>query len=147
MKARSLRIKKADGALVAFDHFVAALQATASTLPNGEYVVTISRVQSRRSVDQNRLLWLWLNCIADETGNSAQVVHDYYCDKFLKQVDALADGRQFYRVRGTSGLDKQAFTDFLNKLQADAASEFGILLPQPSDLAWEAFEMEYKNKI
>ncbi len=147
MKTRTIRFKKENGIIVAFDSLCYTLQAATSTMPNGDYTCTIARVVPRRSIDQNRLLWLWLNCIADETGNTAQVCHDYYCDKYLRAVETLRDGRQFYRTRGTSGLDSQAFTEFLNKVQADAASEFGILLPQPSDLAFEAFAAEYRGKI
>jgi hypothetical protein len=35
-------------------------------------------------------------------------------------------------------------TVFLNQIQADAASEFGIALPSPEDRYWEEFYNEYK---
>jgi hypothetical protein len=35
-------------------------------------------------------------------------------------------------------------TVFLNKVQADAAVEFGITLPSPEDKYWEDFYNEYK---
>lgn len=39
------------------------------------------------------------------------------------------------------------FSDFLNKIQADANVEFGIRLPSPDDLYWGEFEAYYKNFI
>ena len=37
-------------------------------------------------------------------------------------------------------------TDFLNKVQADAAAELGITLPLPEDRYYSEFINEYQNR-
>jgi hypothetical protein len=39
------------------------------------------------------------------------------------------------------------FADFLTKIQADAATELGITLPDPKDKYWEEFERYYRQFI
>lgn len=36
---------------------------------------------------------------------------------------------------------------FLDMVQADAASELGIILPDPEDLNYAAFEEYYRNRL
>ena len=121
------------------------LDRVLDTMPNGIRELVFRRPETRRSSLQNRLMWLWLTCIADETGNDKQDVHDYYCMKFLTRTVAI-NGREERAVTGTSGLTTEAMTDFLNRVQADAASELGIRLPSPDDEAWAAFEEYYKSR-
>ena len=91
-------------------------------------------------------MWLWFSCIQHETGQNINDIHDYYCTKFLKRVVHI-NGRGSVAVSGTSKLNTAAFTNFLNNVQADAASEFGITLPLPEDLMWEAFKNEYERYL
>ena len=50
-------------------------------------------------------------------------------------------------VGSTSTLDTVAFTDFLNKIQADAAQEFNCVLPTPDDFFFEPFEAENERYL
>ena len=122
--------------------------AVISSLSNGRYTVTITKSKEPRSLDQNALMWLWFTCLESETGQPAQDIHDYYCLKFLpRDVIDLSTG-VLTRVGGhTSTLSTQAFTDFLNRVHSDAATELGITLPSPDDPAWSEFEDEYNAKL
>lgn len=120
------------------------LSPVLSTLRNGSYVLTVKRKAEKRSVDQNALMWAWFTCIETETGTPRQDVHDYYCRKFLRKT-IMWNGRTEVVAEGTSRQTKDRMTVFLNQVQADAASEFGITLPTPEDEAWEAFFE--RNKI
>ena len=114
-----------------------------STLRNGRYIVTIVREKEPRSIEQNNLMWLWFTCIESETGTTKQDVHDYYCSKFLrKTIDWNGTVRTI--VEGTSKLHKDRMKDFLNKVQADALTEFGIRLPLPEDIGFEEFYHTYR---
>jgi hypothetical protein len=117
-----------------------------STLMNGSYILTVKRETKKRSLDQNSLMWLWYTCIERETGTDKNDVHDYYCTKFLHR-NMNINGRQTVAVGGTSKLNTAQFADFLNKVQADAASEFGIRLPSPDDLRFEEFKNEYSRYL
>lgn len=114
------------------------LSPVLSTLRNGSYVLTVKRKAEKRSVDQNALMWAWFTCIETETGTPRQDVHDYYCRKFLRKT-IMWNGRAEVVAEGTSKQSKDRMTVFLNQVQADAASEFGITLPTPKDEEWEAF--------
>lgn len=114
-----------------------------STLSNGTYTITIKKVQEKRSIAQNDLMWMWLKCIENETGTPKDEVYMYYCKKFLMRTMAI--GQKQERIYMTSSkLTSEQMTEFLNKIQADAASELGITLPRPQDKYFEAFYADYK---
>lgn len=102
---------------------------------NGVYELTLQKQTRRRSLDQNRLMWLWFTIIAEQWSEAcgyaitSQNVHDTYCLLLLPVTTPKGT------VGGTTkGLTTEQFTDFLNKVQADVAAEYGIELPQPDDL-------------
>ena len=127
------------GEQVTYDKEPAAI---IQTLRNGRYVVTIAREKDPRSISQNSLMWLWFTCIASETGMSRNDVHDYYCSKFLARY-IIWNGIPGTVIGGTRFLTKDKMTEFLNNVQADAASELGIILPLPEDIHFEQFYQEY----
>lgn len=113
-----------------------------STLKNGTYTLTVKRASEKRSVPQNDLMWMWFACMERETGTPKQDIHDYYCRQFLRKQIVWKDN--VVTVIGqTSKLTTQQMTDFLNKVQEDAATEFGIQLPVPDDRFFEEFYQQY----
>lgn len=118
------------------------IEAKLSLAKNGEYVLKFSKQSKPRSFSQNRLMWMWFNCISRETGTPEQDIHDYYCSLYLRKRVEYKDRMQEV-VIGTSGLTTEQFSEFMDKVKADAASELGIVLPLPSDLAFTEFEKEY----
>lgn len=115
-------------------------------LGNGLYELKIAKKVKRRSLPQNRLMWMWFACIGQDTGQSVDDIHDYYAYKFLpRYITELETGAQVRVAGHTSTLTTEAFTEFLNQVQADAATELNITLPTPDDLAWEEFEQQFKE--
>ena len=117
--------------------------AVFSLLRNGLYTVTIAKAKEPRSLDQNALMWLWFTCMESEIGTPRQDFHDYYCMRFLRKTITL-NGMDRNVVEGTSKLSKERMTWFLNQVQADALTEFGINLPLPEDRYFEEFYQTYK---
>ena len=113
-----------------------------SQLSNGRYKVIIERYTEPRTLSQNALMWLWFTCIEQDTGTDKQEVHDYYCDLFLSRL-ILFNGKEKTVSGSTSKLNTVQMTDFMNKVQADAASELGITLPLPADRYYEEFIKHY----
>ena len=137
--AKVVTMKKQDGRLT-FDQ---ELPYLFSTLSNGTYSITIKKVQEKRSIAQNDLMWMWLTCIENETGTPKDEVYMYYCKKFLMRTVSV--GQKMERIyMTTSKLNTEQMSDFLNKLQADAQTELGITLPTPQDRFWEAFYADYR---
>jgi hypothetical protein len=109
-----------------------------STLANDTYHITIKKASQKRSIPQNDLMWMWLACIERETGTPKDDVYMYYCKKFLMKTISIGSRQE--RIYNTSSkLSSEEMTEFLNKIQADAASELGIRLPLPEDRFFEQF--------
>ena len=88
---------------------------------------------------------MWFTCIEQETGTDKQDVHDYYCHRFLRWTTYI-NGKEIVVAGSTSKLNTLQMTDFLNKVQADAAAELGIRLPLPADRYYQEFIDEYKDR-
>ena len=110
-----------------------------STLKNGTYKV------EPRTLSQNALMWLWFACIERETGTDKLDVHDYYCRKFLPRQICM-NGNIVSVVGSTSKLNTIQMKTFMDKVQADAATELGINLPLPVDQYYKDFINEYLHR-
>ena len=122
--------------------FKASLNSLISTLKNGEYSLLIKKKTKQRTISQNKLLWLWLNCIAQELGYTAQDMHDYFCTKYLsKEVYGAII------VVGTKDLTTLQFKQFLDNIKIFAATELGITLPDPEDLYFQSFLVRYEEYL
>lgn len=111
------------------------------------YKVTIAKKAEKRTLLQNRLYRLWLNCIASETGNDVDDLHEYFKISFLDIHSRIIYGTEVVRVTSTTELNTEQFTAYLDKVQRWANVEMGIILPNPEDLIFEQFEERYKNYI
>lgn len=113
-----------------------------STLRNGSYNLILKRVNEKRTINQNDLMWMWFRCIENDTGTDKNDIYMYYCKKFLCKV--IRVGEKVEKVYETSSmLNTAQMSEFMTKIQADAASELGITLPIPEDKYFEAFYQQY----
>ena len=136
--AQQIILTKKDGRLV-FDQEPAAVF---EFLLNGQYVITIKRMNTKRSIAQNDLMWMWFHCIERETGTSKDDIYMYYCKKFL--LKTIKVGERVEVIYNTSSkLNTQQMTEFLNNIQSDAREELGITLPRPEDRFFEAFYQQF----
>jgi hypothetical protein len=108
-------------------------------------VLTIKPYVKNRSLAQNRLLHLWINCIKDHwlesTGEiySAEAWKEQLRQDFLGiESFGMPNGYIATRTRRTRDLNVKEFTEFLEKIDAYAATELELVLPHPDDLWWEA---------
>ena len=136
--AKVVTMKK-DGERLTFDQ---ELPYVFSLLSNGTYTITIKRANQKRSIPQNDLMWMWLTCIERETGTPKDDVYMYYCKRYLMKTIQIVDKQE--RIYNTSSkLSAAEMTEFLNHIQADAATELGIRLPLPEDRFFEAFYQQF----
>ena len=137
--AKVVVMRKQDGRLT----FDVELPYLFSLLSNGTYTITVKRQSEKRSIAQNDLMWMWMQCIENETGTPKDEVYMYYCKKFLMRTVSI--GERMERIYMTSSkLNTEQMTAFLNQIQADAASELGITLPTPQDRFFEQFYQDYR---
>lgn len=125
-----------------------AVKSYLDKLPVGKrYDVTVKIHRDKRTVDQNRLLFLWIGCISHETGYFKDEVHEIFKKKFLGTETFEMWGEKVERVRSTTNLDTKQFSHYLEKIQQFASSEMGIILPDPKDKYFEQFYQQYKDFI
>jgi len=97
-----------------------------------------------RSLSQNRLYWMWLKVIEDETGMPKldyleddkwyKGIHTRFkCDFIDKEF--YADGSM--KIPSTKKLKVKDFAAYLERIDMEIA-QLGIMLPRPDDLYWDA---------
>jgi hypothetical protein len=104
---------------------------------NGVYEIEIKKYRKNRSNAQNRLMWMWLGIISDETGNSAEDLHSIFKMKFLGSERITALGTTFERPKSTTMLTTTQFSDYLDKIEG-LATQCQIILPHPVGLYEDA---------
>lgn len=112
-----------------------------------QYNVRVAKKAETRTLPQNRLYYLWLNCISAETGNEVELLHEYCKQKFLGVQYRVIYGEEVARPLTTTDLNTEQFKAYLDKIQEWANTEQGIILPNPEDLYWEQFLEKYKNYL
>ena len=144
--SKTINITKENGAVLHWDYVIEMLENALKMVANGRYTLSLKKEVKKRTLDQNALLWMWIECISRETGQDSNDIHDYYCDLLLKRVIVINNSKRTV-TGGTSKLNTAQFADFLNKMQADVGIEFGISLPTPADRHFEKFKDYYEKYI
>ncbi len=107
----------------------------------------LSKRRKIRTVNQNRLERLWLACIADETGNDSNDLHDIFKKKWITPKEIINFWGEKDLIYSTRDLNTIQFKEFLDKIQIFSHSELGIELPIPKDKNWDAFYETYRDKL
>ena len=108
-------------------------------------IVEIKVFRKCRSLSQNALFYLWLRCIAEETGNDIETLHDHFCIKFLGWYESEVMGDYHRKIPRTRDLDTKQFTEFLEEIRMDMMHNQNIYLPLPDDQGWDEFYEKYKH--
>jgi hypothetical protein len=96
--------------------------------------MTIAPPRKKRSLDQNSLYHKWCSIVAAETGNSHNAVHEWAKDEFLPPVFIEIGGRRKEIRRSTTELNTAEMSAYMDRFNAWAESDLGIMLPHPDDL-------------
>ena len=111
------------------------------------YTVEITERRIKRTISQNGLYWLWLQCISHETGNDKDDLHEFFKQKYLADETTLVLGKYVVTRKSTTNLNTVQFKYLLDSVQIFASTELAITLPDPEDKRWEDFFDYYKDKI
>ena len=112
-----------------------------------EYEAKIVKRTEKRTLAQNRLYHLWLNCISAETGNDVDILAEYFKQKFLGAREKVICGENVRVALTTTGLNTEEFKRYLDRIQEWANVEQGIILPNPEDMYFAQFMEKYQNYI
>lgn len=106
---------------------------------------------TRRSTNQNSYLHLCLGIIASDTGNSLEVVKQYYKEQICPDIYVTyREDRMLGKVKiveSSSRISKEKMSQSIDRLRM-FASNIGIYLPSPEDeaaLAQAAMETANQN--
>lgn len=111
-----------------------------------KHIFELKRQREKRTLSQNKLYWLWLGCISDETGDDTSFLHYYYSNRFLPKTEKLIFEERFEIIKSTTELDTKEFTTYLERIQQHAA-EWNCILPLPEERGFEEFYLKYKDYI
>jgi hypothetical protein len=106
------------------------------------WLIEVSPYSPKRSQDQNNYLFgvvyrTLQEQLFDDLGWDKDDVHDFFCGLVFGTKQTELDGRTYDRpVSGTSGLNKQEFSDYLMAVGKWAA-EHGIYIPDPNEGQYE----------
>lgn len=119
-------------------------QLIAKELPEFEgkrVEITIKRLRSKRSLQQNRLWWLYVTIVSNELGYDKDEFHEIAKYKLLKREKVNeATGEVFTYIGSTAKLNKSEFADLVSDFQRWVSESFSIVLPQPGDM----FELQFE---
>lgn len=89
----------------------------------------LEKVETKRSLTQNRFYWVYLQLIEKETGNDANDLHEYFKRTKLPPKFIKVMGKEIKVPKSTTELDKLEFGEYLEKICA----ETGVPIPDPKE--------------
>ena len=109
---------------------VEGIQSTLKAFEGKRIELTIDKVKSTRSNQQNRYYWSGVvGILSTELGYSKDEIHDLLKYKFLKRTVIIGDSEETI-MKSTTELTKSEFMDFIADIQLWAA-ELNINIPDP----------------
>ncbi len=94
--------------------------------------ISIGKLKSKRSEQQNRYWWALMTILGAELGYSKEECHEICKFKFLKREKVHeATGEIFEYIASTTELNKSEFADMTSELHRWSADSLGIVLPLP----------------
>lgn len=95
--------------------------------------VTIEPVKSGPTYSQRGLLHKWIGIIADHTGYSPSETKEILKEMFLVKVDREFAGETRMVFPSTENLSKSDYSMLMDRIQAFASTELGMVLPAIND--------------
>lgn len=109
-----------------------------------KHVCIIKKHRRKRTIQQNKLYWMWLNALSDNIGTDADSLHEILKNKLLVGENRFIKGLGACYISGTTkDLDTKEFTEYLNKIQEWSNSFLNYRLPCPEDIGWDEFYESY----
>ena len=109
--------------------------------------VKITDVKEIRTISQNRLYWLYMNCLEDYTGQDKKELHTYFKYEYIESSTREIFGKTITLEPSTSQLNTKQFTEYIDKIVRFAATTLSVVLPSPSDLGYNEFVEFYKDRL
>lgn len=109
-------------------------------------VFEVRPVVKHRSKNQSSLYWVWLHAIADQTGNSAEDLHEYFKEKYLPKIFVETTLGGIHKVRSTTELTTEEFNEYLGKIYLEVTSGGYAEVYYPEDALYPSFYEHYSRR-
>ncbi|MCE6993105.1 hypothetical protein LZG72_28605 [Dyadobacter sp. CY323] len=93
--------------------------------------IMIGEVKEKRTLSQSALYWMWIDIIANYSGDSKEAVHQDMGYHFLPRMISKQTGNAY--PISTTKLNTKDMVEYMEKVKA-LAGTMGIVLPEPADL-------------
>lgn len=97
-----------------------------------DVVVTVEKKNNKRSLPQNKYMWLCLEYISESTGHAPDDLHRLFKGMFLPRKEVMLNGKKYSLAGSTTDLTKGQFVEYMMRITAEAA-DMGIVLPSPEE--------------
>lgn len=94
-----------------------------------DIILTVEELTKKRSLSQNDYYWFYLRLVSKETGNRAELLHNWVKGKFLTKEIVNVFGDDVRDTISTTKLNKSEFQELLLKLE----EKTGVPLPDTSE--------------
>jgi len=150
MKGMVIEVNKTEGTISKDD--VEKIIDTFSFLRNGKYFIRIETSRGKRTLQQNKLFWLYVSCLADQYGWSKDSMKTYLCNRFCKKKytypnKETGEVMESEAVCSTTELNTKQFSTMIENIRQFAHDELHVNLPLPEDKVFELFEKTYNYEI
>lgn len=108
-----------------------------------QWSVSILLLKSKRSIDQNKLYWVWLGIIESETGTFKDELHEYFKERFLGFTIRKVFESEVKIINSTTKLNTKEFTTYLESIRVFVSQELGITLLTPDEQNFDQFCNEF----
>lgn len=122
------------GGKVVFDNRK-IFEKTLAQYEDGKIIVEVRREKNKRTLDQNAYYWgVVLKTISIDTGHTEQELHDilkgFIPKKTLPFIKTDGSIVNIPVPRSTTELSTAEFSEYIERIRAKFAMEFGIIIPE-----------------
>jgi len=104
-------------------------------LDGKEVELSIGKKKKWRSGKSNAYLFgVVYRAISDKTGYETEELHEIMKAKFSKKRKMTVHGEETIFYKGTSGMEQEEFSEFIDKVIRFAAMELGVVVPEPNQV-------------
>ena len=93
--------------------------------------IIIQEHKTHRSTDQNNRYWMLLRKFSEETGHTADELHQYFKHDILgvETIKSPITGEEYETTKGTSSLNVDEFLQYMQRVEQHMA-EYGVVVPE-----------------
>lgn len=93
-----------------FNNFLSKMNGT-------RVIISVEPEEKARTINQNRLYWLYIRIISEETGHGEDDLHALFKQKFLPNIKSRVFDEEVTVIKSTTRLNTDEFSEYINKIE------------------------------